>query len=305
MVPPFAHPGRRGRSVSSMAPSPGNLCRSTTLKAAGSGSAPLGWTFRTEDDAEQRRYAGFRSEPEGNRRSAARGVRGRPPGPWRILRPGRRGVLRQDLGGAAQPDRRPSVPPGHLISTPTGGGRMDRGRGGRVVRRRGTPRAGTAARTRVPDRACVPGPRRRGVVAGGAHPADHLVLAGAGRGWLERQARSPAATAALPQQANGSRGCRLLHSGARPVLAAANITATFPETPMTARRAPPLAPPGAAGTVREKATATTPPYRDGPGCQVCRRPLPRHHHHVLDTEHCAILCTCPACSALFHRTQAR
>lgn len=39
----------------------------------------------------------------------------------------------------------------------------------------------------------------------------------------------------------------------------------------------------------------------GPGCQacqVCRRPLPSQHRHVLDAERCAVFCTCPGCWTL-------
>lgn len=41
--------------------------------------------------------------------------------------------------------------------------------------------------------------------------------------------------------------------------------------------------------------------QDGALCEVCRRPLPARHHHVLDTERCAIFCTCPDCSAAVRR----
>lgn len=40
----------------------------------------------------------------------------------------------------------------------------------------------------------------------------------------------------------------------------------------------------------------------GTRCEICRRPLLARHHHVLDTERCAIFCTCAACSVAVRRT---
>ena len=42
--------------------------------------------------------------------------------------------------------------------------------------------------------------------------------------------------------------------------------------------------------------------QDGARCEICRRPLPARHQHVLDTVRCAVFCTCPDCSAAVRRT---
>jgi hypothetical protein len=37
------------------------------------------------------------------------------------------------------------------------------------------------------------------------------------------------------------------------------------------------------------------------GCEICNGPLPEEHEHVLDTQACAVMCLCLACSEVFRR----
>lgn len=41
------------------------------------------------------------------------------------------------------------------------------------------------------------------------------------------------------------------------------------------------------------------------GCEICNGPLPEEHEHVLDTERCAVMCLCLACSEVFRRPTLR
>lgn len=43
----------------------------------------------------------------------------------------------------------------------------------------------------------------------------------------------------------------------------------------------------------------------GAACQMCQWPIPVRHRHVIDTDHCAIVCTCPTCYELFHQSKDR
>jgi hypothetical protein len=41
------------------------------------------------------------------------------------------------------------------------------------------------------------------------------------------------------------------------------------------------------------------------GCQLCNGPLPEDHDHILDTQYCAVLCCCLACSEIFRPPRRR
>lgn len=41
------------------------------------------------------------------------------------------------------------------------------------------------------------------------------------------------------------------------------------------------------------------------GCQICNGRLPEEHEHVLDTQCCAVMCLCLACSEVFRRPLRR
>jgi hypothetical protein len=41
------------------------------------------------------------------------------------------------------------------------------------------------------------------------------------------------------------------------------------------------------------------------GCQLCNGPLSEDHEHILDTQYCAVLCCCLACSEIFRPHKRR
>jgi hypothetical protein len=58
--------------------------------------------------------------------------------------------------------------------------------------------------------------------------------------------------------------------------------------------------------LRRFARQQTMPTIESPGerCELCSAPLPSKHHHLLNLSNRAILCTCHACSLLFHKVEA-